>query len=369
MIQSVACNPRMGVRETNPEVRPVRPSVSVIMPVRNEVAYIAQSLQAVLEQDYPAELLEIIVVDGMSTDGTRAVIQSLQSRHPNLRLIDNPKRIAPTAMNRAMRRAVGEVIVRVDGHCEIAVDYVRRCVDHLQQDGVQGVGGPIETLGETTLACAIAAAMSSHFGVGGSAFRTIKNRSMLADTVPFPAYTRNAIRAAGPYDEELVRNQDDEYNYRLRKLGAKILLAADVRSRYYSRGSLYSLWRQYFQYGYWKVRVLQKHPLQMRLRQFVPGLFVATLAASVLLSLVWWQIAWVGILTVSCYLLLNLAASCLTASQTRWKYLPLLPVVYAILHLSYGLGFLVGLVRFAHRWRVLVGQRRGNTPISNRESH
>jgi glycosyltransferase involved in cell wall biosynthesis len=348
------------------EERPLmQPRVSIIMPVRNEAAYIARSLRAVDEQDYPHELMEVIVSDGMSTDGTREVVHAFRLRGIQLHLIDNLERIAPTAMNRAMRIASGDVIVRVDGHCEIAPDYVRRCVAHLQQANVQGVGGPIETLGETLLAGSISAAMSSRFGVGGSAFRTIKDRTMLVDTVPFPAYSRSAIIAAGPYDEELVRNQDDEYNYRLRKLNGKILLAADVRSRYYSRSSLRSLWRQYWQYGYWKVRVLQKHPLQTRPRQFVPGLFVAAVTTCLLVGFAWPPGAWLGIGMAISYLCLNLVASLLTASRTRWAYSPLLPLVYSTLHFSYGLGFLFGLLRFAHRWR----DQGGQVHVPSKASH
>jgi succinoglycan biosynthesis protein ExoA len=318
------------------------PLVSVVMPVRNEAHFIVRSLGCVLAQDYPADRLEIIVADGESTDETAAIIRQLQTAHAQLRLIQNPGRIAPTGLN-----ARGSIVVRVDGHCEIAPDYVRRCVEHLQRGGVDGVGGPLETIGENRLAQAIAAAMSSTFGVGNSAFRTLKERTLLTDTIAFPAYTRAIIERAGPYDEELVRNQDDEYNYRLRKLGARLLLAADVRSRYFSRSSLRSLWRQYFQYGYWKVRVWQKHPRQMSLRQFIPPVFVLTLGLGLLLS------PWLAlplVLLSACYLIANLLASCLTARRTRWLYLPLLPIIFATLHLSYGAGFLSGLMLFARRW-------------------
>ncbi len=132
--------------------------------------------------------------------------------------------------------------MRVDGHCEITPTYVERCVAHLSKDKVDGVGGSVETIGKTHVAQVIARAMSSTFGVGNSAFRTRQGQTLYVDTIPFPAYRRSVIKLAGNYDEELVRNQDDEYNYRLRELGAKLLLAADVKSKYYSRSSLRSLW-------------------------------------------------------------------------------------------------------------------------------
>jgi hypothetical protein len=153
-----------------------------------------------------------------------------------------------------------------------------------------------------------------------------------------------------------VRCQDDEYNYRLRELGAKLLLAADVRSKYYSRASLRSLWKQHFQYGFWKVRVMQKHPKQMRPRQFVPPLFALCLCLCLCLSFLFpW--GWVCLAaTAGSYALANLAASAVTASKKGWRYITLLPVVYAVLHVSYGLGFLVGLVRFWNRWCDRVGK-------------
>lgn len=329
------------------------PFVSVVMPVRNEAGYIERSLGSVLAQDYPLEQMEIIVADGMSTDQTRALIAGFQTRFPRLKVIDNPGKIAPTGLNRAIAQASGDIIVRVDGHCEIAPDYLRRCVHYLQSGAADGVGGPIETIGETLSARVIATAMSSAFGVGGSAFRTIKDQTMLTDTVAFPAYTRTIIERAGPYDEELVRNQDDEYNYRLRKLGAKILLAADVQSRYYSRSTFRKVFKQYYQYGYWKVRVLQKHPRQMSLRQFVPPAFVAALLVGLLAASFLPLGAWLLAGILGCYLLANLLASARSASKSDafGSHLLLLPIVYTALHISYGLGFLVGLIKFAPRWQ------------------
>ncbi len=316
------------------------------MPVRNEAAYIERSLGAVLAQDYPADRLEILVVDGMSSDGTREAVLAHAATRPNLRLLDNPAGIVPPGLNIGIRQARGEIVVRVDGHCEIAPDYVRLCVEHLlaghEGAPVEAVGGPIETVGETDEARAIALAMSSWFGVGGSAFRTIKDRPLLVETVAFPAYRRATLQRLGPFDEELVRNQDDEYNYRLLKSGGRVLLSPDIRSRYYSRSSLRSLWRQYYQYGYWKVRVMQKHPRQMRLRQFAPPAFVAGLLGSAALGLVWQPFRWL----LGLVLLLYTAANVVASFAPGRVHAPRLLIIHPILHLSYGLGFLVGLVRF-----------------------
>lgn len=325
------------------------PLVSVIMPVRNEASYIERSLGAILAQDYPADRLEILVIDGMSDDGTREFVREKQAGHPCLRLIDNPQGIVPPALNIGIRQARGEIVVRVDGHCEIAADYVRRCVEHLLAGDADAVGGPIETVGESEEAQSIALAMSSWFGVGGSAFRTVKDRAMLVETVAFPAYTRQTLERIGPFDEELVRNQDDEYNYRLLKNGGRILLSPDIHSRYYSRSSLRSLWRQYYQYGYWKVRVMQKHPRQMRWRQFVPPAFVVALFGSAFLGLVFRPFRLVLALVIVLYALADLAASLSLGRVHGMGHTRRLMLIHPILHLSYGLGFLSGLARFAGR--------------------
>jgi len=325
-------------------------TVTVIMPVRNEAHFISRSLGAVLAQDYPCDLMEILIVDGRSTDGTRDVVQAMASERPNMRLLDNPAGIVATGLNIALAESHGEVIVRIDGHCEVPPHYVRACVRHLAQDRVDGVGGAVQTVGDTRTARAIATAMSCRFGVGNSAFRTTRGVSQLTDTVAFPAYTREAIARAGAFDEELVRNQDDEYNYRLRSLGARILLAGDVESIYHARTSLRRLCRQYFEYGYWKVRVMQKHPRQMRARQAAPALLVLSLVLGALLAMWSTVAAYATALVLLAYLAATAMAS-IAQARSDWRLLPLLPLAFISLHLAYGLGFLTGLVAFGHRWR------------------
>lgn len=335
------------------------------MPVRNEGAYIDASLGAVLAQDYPLETMRVVVVDGLSDDDTQERVQRLAASSPcPVELVPNPGRIVPTGLNLVLQRFLAsdaEILVRVDGHCEIAADYVRRCVEHLARASIAGVGGPITTLGETPGARVIAAAMASPFGVGGSAFRVGRAHPTLVDTIAFPAYSRRALELAGPFDEELMRNQDDEYNYRLRKLGENLLLAPDVRSLYYSRARLPKLAKQFFQYGYYKVRVLQKHPRQMRLRQFAPPSFVAALLGALALTLAGASLHRgllpLGILLLALVALPYLAANLWATLRTmgaveghRLLALTRLPVAFAAMHLGYGSGFLAGIVGFAGRW-------------------
>jgi len=327
------------------------PFVSVILPIRNEAAFIERGLASVLRQTYPNDRMEVIVADGMSTDDSRERIIGLAAKSEiPISIVDNIKKIAPTGLNRAIEEAIGEVIIRVDGHCEIEPDYIANCVELLQSGRAEGVGRPIETVGETPRAAAISMAMSSKFGVGGSAFRTVKDREMFTDTVAFPGYTRKIIDQAGAFNEELIRNQDDEYNFRIRKLGGRILLSPLIRSRYYSRSTFASLWKQYFQYGYWKVRVLQMHPKQMSLRQFVPFIFVSLLILLALLapfSLIS-RIAFLGV--IGTYLAANVTASFLIAGSRIWT-IPYLLLSFSILHTAYGLGSVFGLVAFRDRWK------------------
>ncbi len=328
-----------------------RPFISVLVPIRNEEDHIAGCLRALVGQSYPAQRYEVIVLDGMSDDQTRRIVQDFCEYHPHLiQMVDNPQKIVPVALNIGLRVARGEVILRVDGHAEIAPDYLEKCVRHLREPGVACVGGYIESVNETYLGKAIALAMSSPFGVGNARFRT-SGRPGLVDTLAFGAYRREVFQTVGEFDEELVRCQDDEFNYRLRKTGGKIFFTPEIRSTYYPRASLKKLWRQYFGYGFWKIRVLQKHLPMMQPRQFVPPLFVAALLFSLLLGGMGVPLGGVVLAAVAgSYALANLGASCYLAAQKGGRYLPALPLIFAILHISYGSGFLLGLIRFAPRW-------------------
>jgi glycosyltransferase involved in cell wall biosynthesis len=335
--------------EANKAFRPV--SVSIIMPVRNEAKHIDQCLGAILAQDYPPELMEIIIADGMSTDDTRTIIGQLAADHPAIRIVvlDNPLRIAPSALNLAIAQSTGDVILRVDGHTFIAPDYVSQCIAALQTSGADNVGGGTEPICHGRFGEAISLATGTSFGVGHGRWRHASQERWV-DTVYLGAWPRHVFEQIGLFDEEQVRNQDDEFNYRLREHGGSVLMSPHVKSSYYNRSTPLSLWRQYFQYGYWKVRVMQKHPGQMRVRQFIPPLFVATLLLAAVLAPFTSFGLWMLILTASCYTAANIGASVWTGRKASIAMLPLLMTAFAILHVSYGLGFLLGLVRFWNCW-------------------
>lgn len=339
------------------------PLVSIILPVRNESGYIGQGLQAILAQDYPSDRMEILIADGMSTDNTRPIIQELAALHPEIpiKIIDNPGKVVPTGMNLALRQAKGGIIIRVDGHTIIAPDYVRRCVEALQNSDAENVGGRMNAVGLNFFGKAVALATSTPFGIGNGRFH-YSDQEEWVDTVYMGAWPRAVFDKIGVFDEELVRNQDDEFNYRLRAAGGRVLLSPMIKSEYTVRGTPGQLWRQYYQYGFWKVRVLQKHPLQMSLRQFVPPSFVLALMLSLWFFL-FAKFDFLGLIVPAMYLAANPLASLWTAARRGWKYFPMLPIVFAILHLSYGTGFLVGLVKFWNRW----SDNKGGVPVRTTE--
>ena len=332
--------------------------ITLILPIRNEEEFIAKSLGAVLNQSYPAEYIQILIADGMSTDRTREIIKNLAIKYPetSLEILDNPAQIVPTAMNIALRQAKGEIIIRVDGHTIIGPDYVQECVDALERTDADNVGGKMNAKGTNPFAKAVALATSSPFGVGGARFH-YSDKEEWVDTVYMGAWNRSIFEKIGLFDEELVRNQDDEFNYRLRANGGKILLSPKIKSEYTVRSSPSALWRQYFQYGFWKIRVLQKHPRQMSLRQFVPPAFTLVFLASLLL--IFLPVPPFFTFFLPLYLFLNLIASLVISFRHGLKHLLFLPLIFTMLHLSYGAGFLLGLFKFWNRW----GDKKGKEPL------
>jgi len=315
--------------------------VSVVVPVRNEAPRVGACLEGLLAQDYGLARMEIIVVDGMSTDGTRDILQTYAARYPNIRMLDNPGRIVPVGMNMGIRAAGGDYIIRVDGHTVLPPNYVSLCVRFLEQTGADNVGGTMRAMGDGYLAKAIAIATSSPFGVGNSPFH-YSDKAQWVDTVYLGAFRREALERVGLYDESLVRNQDYELNYRIRKAGGRIFYTPEIFAYYYGRDSLGALWRQYHQYGLWKVRVIARHPGSAQVRHFAAPLFVAGLLSLGVLAPVLPFARWLLGLQLMLYALAGVTSSTREALRKGLKFLPVLPLVFLVLHLSWGLGFLRG---------------------------
>lgn len=322
-----------------------QPHVSIVVPCRNERHHIETCIRSIFAQTVPPSEFEVIVADGQSDDGTRDVLVRLSRQHPQLRVITNPQRIVSTGLNAAIRVARGRTILRMDAHTIYAPNYVEQCLQVLQETGVENVGGPLRTRGKSYVERVIATAFQAPFVVGG-ARRCDPHYEGLIDTVTYGCWPREVFDRFGWFDEELVRNQDDEYNLRLTRGGGRIWQSPCIVSWYTPRGSLRALWRQQFQFGYWKVRVIQKHKLPASIRHLVPGSFALTLLLLAFTACLWPPAIWPLLALSGLYGMANLAASTLTAAHKGWSLLPLFPLVTACFHFAYGLGFLRGLWSF-----------------------
>ncbi|HEV8400732.1 MAG TPA: glycosyltransferase family 2 protein [Gemmatimonadales bacterium] len=322
------------------------PFVTVIVPTRDEERYIAATLDSILATAYPADRLEVLVVDGQSRDRTPAVVREYAVRHPAVALLDNPKRTAPAALNVGIRAARGEVIVRMDAHVVYPTDYLPRAVAALAETGADNVGGVIVTRpgAETPMGRAIALGLSHRLGVGNSYFRIGTAERRWVDTVPFGCFRRSLFDRIGMFDEDLVRNQDDEFNFRIRRQGGRVLLLPDLVAYYYARPALRQVARMYFQYGYFKPLVARKLGRIMTVRQLVPAAFLLTLATAALLA-PWFRWAALGGAAVAAAYALAVGA-CAAAAATRHgvRCGLALATVFPVLHASYGFGFLRGIV-------------------------
>jgi len=322
------------------------PFVSVVMPIRNEAGFIERAIQSVLDNDYPAEKLEILVVDGMSDDGTRQAVERLSEGDGRIKMLDNPKRIVPAAMNIGIKAARGDLFIRVDGHAEIPADFVTKSVECLQEHtNAWVVGGYIETVAGGYMGRAIASAMRSPIGVGNSRFR-LGDYEGWVDTLAFGAHHKWIVDKIGYFDEELVRNQDDEFNLRIILAGGKIWMSRSIQSTYFSRESLCKLWRQYLQYGFWRIRVLQKHRRPAAFRQLVPSMLVLSVLLLGSAGLLWRGLWILLAVEVGLYLLGLVAGALDVGRRSGWRFAPTAPLVFVIMHLAYGLGSLWGVTRF-----------------------
>lgn len=324
--------------------------VSIICPVYNEEKFIDRCIKSILEQDYPQDSLEVLFVDGRSTDQTRDIINSYLKDFPFIRLLDNPKQVVPFAMNKGIQESKGEVIIRIDGHCTYPTNYVSELVRYLYELDADNVGGVWNTqpANDRAICQAIALASSHPFGVGGSMHKIGTSKIMKTDTVPFGCYKREVFEKIGLFDTELVRNQDDEFNGRLIKQGGKIYLIPQVIINYTARDTLGKMQKMYYQYGLYKPLVNKKLGAPATIRQFFPLLFLLGIIAGVLLSLVSSIFFYAFIAVLSLYFLIGIVVGGMGAIRTGKAIMALLmPYVFLNIHLSYGWGYLKGLINIA----------------------
>ena len=321
------------------------PQVSIVIPCRNERDHIETCLRSILAQLEPPGGMEILIADGMSDDGTRAIIGRIAEGDQRVRWIDNPRRITPTGLNLAIRAARGQIIIRMDAHSEYAPDYVKRCVEVLQQTGADNVGGPARIKAGGFVQRAVGAAHQSTFSTGGAAFHRPDYEGEV-DTVFQGCWRKHKLLEVGLFDEELVRNQDDELNYRIKKGGGRLWQSTNIRCWYWPRASLIALFRQYLQYGFWKVRVIQKHKRPASLRHIMPVIFVLGLAMGWLTGFIYppFWIAYAA--AAATYGAVSVAFSARAAATAGWDLFPILPAVFFVYHVGYGIGFAAGLIHF-----------------------
>jgi succinoglycan biosynthesis protein ExoA len=327
------------------------PIVSIIVPCRNEKDYIEGCVRSILAQESPAAgFFEVIVADGMSDDGTRDILERLKKEDARLRVIDNPGRIVSSGLNAAIQAAQGKIIIRMDAHTQYDRDYIRQSVQVLEETGVDKVGGPWLAKGEGFISRAVAAAFQSPFAAGGARGHDPAYEGAV-DLVYLGCWRREVFERIGLFDEELVRNQDDEFDFRLKLAGGSIWQSPRIRSCYTPRSSLRKLFKQYMQYGYWKLRVMQKHKMPASLRHLVPGIFVFLLFTLPLVSLAWPYAAWIWFGVAGVYGICNLVASSLTAAHHGWTFFFVLPFAFACYHIGYGVGFVHG------AWNLIILRR------------
>jgi glycosyltransferase involved in cell wall biosynthesis len=335
------------------------PQLTIIIPTRNEASFIDRCLRSVFAADPVPSGFEVLVVDGMSKDGTRQILSGWIQEHANLTILDNPLGIVPSAMNIGIRAARGEWIIRLDAHSEYPANYFNLCIETNQRTGADNVGGAITTLFERKgLQGSLVQALTTHrFGVGNSTFRT-GAREGWADTVPFGCYRRELFKRIGLYDERLVRNQDYELNRRLLEKGGRIWFNPAIQIIYHNQSTLHGLLRQAFTTGQWNPWMWFIAPYSFALRHAVPMIFVSILLFVSLLFLMAPSMASILLLLVMVpYTLLALSASFQQALRCGVQLFLPMPWLFLVYHIIYGSGGLWGLCRLLLQRAPVQGSR------------
>lgn len=319
--------------------------LSVICPIYNEEKHIAKCIDSILSQDYPKDDLEIIFVDGISTDKTRDIVKEYIAKYHFIRLIDNPRRIVPSAMNIGVKASRGDIIIRLDAHAIFPSNYLSHLVLYINKLDAENVGGVCRTLpaDDSIVGRSIAHVLSSRFGMGNSDFRVGADSIKEVDTVPFGCFRRDLFERIGYFDEELVRNQDDEFNGRIIKNGGKIYLLPHLVIDYYARDKISKVYKMFYQYGLFKPLVNKKLGSPVTIRQFFPLVFVLGLILGPMSFFVSNIFVWLYLSILCLYILLATYFS--SKNSIRLKEVLIINWIYFIVHFAYGWGYINGILK------------------------
>ncbi len=323
-------------------------SVSVVIPCLNEEKHIQRVIKAIANQSYSIDLIEVVIADGDSTDGTLDQIEISRKLFTELpiKVVNNPRRNIPAALNLAIKNSSGEIIIRMDAHTIPDRDYIHYCVENLQKENISNVGGLwlIQPGRDTWIAKSIAAAGSHPLGVGDARYRYSLDAGFV-ETVPFGAFHRLLFDEIGYFDETLLTNEDYELNARILQNGGRIYYDPRIKSEYHARGTLKDLLLQYWRYGYWKLKMLRRYPDTIRLRQALPPLFV-TIIFVLAISGVFFPYSFVALagILVLYFLILTLASLKPAKKESDFRLIFGIPIAIFIMHISWGAGFIVSLL-------------------------
>ena len=323
------------------------PLVSVVVPMYNEINNICGCLDSLLEQKYPGEKIEICVVDGESTDGSRQIVENYSRKSSDIRLLSNPDRLTAKSLNIGAKAAKGEVIIILGAHSRVKEDFISNNIRYMLEKAVPCVGGTQFNTGKTYVQQSIGSAMASPFGIMSAPYR-YKRKAGYVDTVVYAAYHRSLFEEVGYFDEDVIISEDAEFNWRIRKAGHNIFFSPDIISYYLPRSSLSRLAGQFFRYGMLRVNVVKKHIDALRVLHLIPAAFVFLLAGTGILSFFDGYFRSVFVILWIAYGVYLLMATASATLRSGLKYLPVLPLAFMAMQLCFGAGFLVGLFRSRH---------------------
>ena len=318
--------------------------ISIVIPCFNEEEYIEECLDSIVNQTYLNKFIEVIVVDGISTDQSVNKINKYVKSLKNLTILYNKEKITPISLNIGVKYASGDLIMILSAHSYLDRNYIKNAIEILNNNDAICVGGPIYNVGKTFIGKAIALAMQSKFGVGNSTFRVSKIEQYV-DTVAFGVYKREIFTKIGYFDENLVRNQDYEYNQRIVNNEYLILQSPEIKSFYYNREELNKLFMQYFNYGFWKVEVIKKNSKTFKMRYQIPALFILILIILLISSIFSSNIVKYLILFLFPYFIISFLNSLYIGFKNSFKYIFLMPIIFFILHSSFGFGIILGFIK------------------------